>query len=79
MESTYTPYIRSLIMESMRELQVATSSELLNSICEIHGLEPIPGLRDRMLRACKSMVAELEMTLTETQYKTPIYTIKLKE
>ena len=74
----YSPYIRSLIMASMRELRETTSTKLLQHICDKNQMEVTGPLRTRMIRACKTMVAEIEMKKSLTENKTPIYIIKLK-
>lgn len=74
----YSPYIRSLIMASMRELGETTSTKLLQDICEKNKMAVTGPLRTRMIRACKTMVAEIEMKKSLTENKTPIYIIKLK-
>lgn len=61
----------------MNDLKLASSTKLFAHICKNHKLEPTNALRVRMIRACKSMIAELEMTPGITENKTPIYTIKL--
>ncbi len=79
MESdTYSPYLRSVIKASMEVLKETTSSKLLHHICVENDLAPTGALRTRMLRACKSMVAEIDMIKSKTENKTPIYIIKLK-
>ena len=80
MESdTYSPYLRSVIKASMEILKESTSTQLLHHICGENDLAPTTALRTRMLRACKSMVAEIDMVESKTENKTPIYIIKIKD
>lgn len=65
-------------MAAMQDLQVATSTKLLYHICVNNDLAPTIALRTRMIRACKTMVSEIEMVPGLTENKTPIYTIKIK-
>jgi len=78
-DNTYSPYLRSLVMASMSQLKETTSTNLLYHICESEGLEITDALRVRMIRACKSMVLELDMEKTKTKTKTDIYLIRLKQ
>lgn len=62
----------------MRELKKTTSTRLLLHICDNNQMKATIPLRVRMIRACKSMVSEIEMEKTITENKTPIYIINLK-